>query len=128
MEDFQLREEHWVIADLMGKAKHVRTVPVPTWAKPAVDEWITAAGINTGPIFRRVSRLGKVGGDGITPKAIWHVVKAAAKRAGIKGGPVLCDLRMLQFASRRTWWSSNRAAHYQPNNSRCSRRISGSER
>jgi len=23
-------------------------------------------------------------GDGITPKAIWHVVKAAAKRADIK--------------------------------------------
>jgi hypothetical protein len=29
MEDFQLREEHWVIADLLGKARHVRTVPVP---------------------------------------------------------------------------------------------------
>ena len=26
----------------------------------------------------------KIWGDGITPKAIWHVVKAAAKRADIK--------------------------------------------
>jgi integrase len=25
-----------------------------------------------------------VWGDGITPKAIWHIVKAAAKRAGIR--------------------------------------------
>jgi integrase len=83
VEDFQMREEHWVIADLMGKAKHVRTVPVPVWTKRAVDEWTTAAGINTGPIFRRITRLGKVGCNGITPKAIWHVVKAAAKRAGI---------------------------------------------
>jgi integrase len=82
-EDFQMREEHWVIADLIGKAKHV-TVPVPAGAKRAVDDWTMAAGINTGLIFRRVSRLGKVGGDGITPKAIWHVVKAAAKRAEIK--------------------------------------------
>src|SRR5271165_3940361 len=35
-------------------------------------------------IFRRVSRLENIWGDGITPKAIWHIVKAAAKRAGIK--------------------------------------------
>ena len=25
----QLREEHWVIADLHGKAGHIRTVPIP---------------------------------------------------------------------------------------------------
>ena len=82
--DFQVREEHWVIADLIGKGKHIRTVPVPVWAKRAVDEWTTAAGISGGTIFRRVSRLGKIWGDGITPKAIWHIVKGAAKRAGIK--------------------------------------------
>jgi integrase len=74
----------WVIPDLIGKGKHIRTVPVPVWAKRAVDVWITAAGICDGVIFRRVSRLGKIWGDGITPKAIWHAVKAAAKRAGIK--------------------------------------------
>src|SRR5450759_1922894 len=51
---------------------------------PAADEWITAAGINGGKSFRRVSRLDKSWGDGITPKAIWHVVRAAAKRADIK--------------------------------------------
>jgi site-specific recombinase XerD len=81
-EDFQVREEHWVIADLIGKGKHIRTVPVPAWAKRAVDEWTAAAGIK-GVIFRRVNRMGKIWGDRITPKAIWHVVKAAAKRARI---------------------------------------------
>ena len=84
MEDFQVRKEHWVIADLIGKGKHIRTVPVPMWAKRAVDEWTTAAAINGGTIFRRVNRLGKIWGDGITPKAIWHIVKAAAKRVGIR--------------------------------------------
>ena len=83
-DDFQIREEHWVIADLIGKGKHVRTVPVPAWAKRAVDEWTAAARVDGGAIFRRVSRLGKIWGDGITHKAIWHVVKAAAKRADIK--------------------------------------------
>jgi site-specific recombinase XerD len=84
-QDFQVREERWVIADLVGKGRHIHTVPVPVWAKRAVDEWTTAAGINGGTIFRRVSRLGKIWGDKITPKAVWHVVRAAAKRADIKG-------------------------------------------
>lgn len=83
-ENFQIREEHWVIADLIGKRKHIRTVPVPAWVKRAVDVWTVAANINAGTIFRRVNRLGKLWGDSITPKAIWHVVKGAAKRAGIK--------------------------------------------
>jgi site-specific recombinase XerC len=36
--DFQIREDHCVIADLVGKGKRIRTVPVPLWAKRAVDE------------------------------------------------------------------------------------------
>ena len=83
-EDFQIREEHCVIADLFGEGTHIPTVPVLVWANGAVDEWITAAGINRGAIFRTVSRLRKIWGDRITAQAIWHVVKAAAKRAGIK--------------------------------------------
>ena len=66
MEDFQVREEHWVIADLIGKGKHIRTVPVPVWAKRAVDEWTGAAKIDQGAIFRRVSRQEKVRGEGLT--------------------------------------------------------------
>ena len=30
MESIQLREEHWVIADLLGKAGHIRTVVAMT--------------------------------------------------------------------------------------------------
>jgi len=84
LEDFQIREEHWVIADLIGKGKHIRTVPVPVWTKRAVDEWTDAAKISAGALFRRVGRLGRIWGTGLTPKAIWHIVKAAAKRADIK--------------------------------------------
>src|SRR5882724_5592476 len=60
-QDFQVREERWVIADLIGKGKHIRTVPVPLWAKRAVDEWTIAAGIHGGTIFRRVNRLARSG-------------------------------------------------------------------
>ena len=50
-QDFQMREEHWVVADLIGKGKHIRTVPVPAWAKHAVDDWINVAGVGDGAVF-----------------------------------------------------------------------------
>ncbi len=83
VEDLQIREEHWIIADLLGKGKHRRTVPMPTWVKKAVDDWTSAAGISQGKIFRRVNDQGVLSSESLTPKAIWHVVKAAAERAGI---------------------------------------------
>ena len=43
LESVQQREEHWVIADLVGKGGHVRTVPIPGWVKDAVDAWTDAA-------------------------------------------------------------------------------------
>ncbi len=84
IEDLQIREEHWVVADLVGKGRHVRTVPMPTWVKKAINDWTAAAEILEGVIFRRISKEGKVWGPGITSKSIWHVVKAAAKRGGLQ--------------------------------------------
>ena len=37
LESIQQREEHWVIADLVGKGGHVRTVPIPNWVKSTLD-------------------------------------------------------------------------------------------
>src|SRR5580700_2683765 len=31
VEDVQQRENHWAIVDLVGKGRHVRTVPMPDW-------------------------------------------------------------------------------------------------
>jgi integrase len=83
MQHLQQREEHWVIADLIGKAAHIRTVPVPGWVKAAIDGWTSAAAITAGPLFRCISRRGTVWGQGITEKVIWHVVKECAAKAGI---------------------------------------------
>jgi site-specific recombinase XerC len=44
-DDLQIREEHWVVADLIGKGKHIRTVPMPAWVKRTVDAWTDAAGM-----------------------------------------------------------------------------------
>ena len=79
----QQREEHWVIADLVGKAGHVRTVPMPMWVKDAIDAWTTAAGIAEGTVFRAISKRSRVWGNGITAKVLWDVVRHAAAEADI---------------------------------------------
>jgi integrase len=83
MNSIQLREEHWVIADLVGKGGHIRTVPIPLWVKKAVDAWTESAKITNGRVFRSINKAGGIWGDGMTPKVIWEVVKDAAPRAGI---------------------------------------------
>jgi site-specific recombinase XerD len=47
MNSIQLREEHWVIADLAGKGGHIRMVPIPLWVKRTVDSWTESAQITT---------------------------------------------------------------------------------
>jgi site-specific recombinase XerD len=71
----QQPEEHCAIVDLLGKAGHVRTIPVPAWVKEALDDWLTAAGITNGKLSRRVSKAGRAWGEGMTEKVVRHVVK-----------------------------------------------------
>ncbi len=82
--DVQQREEHWALVDLIGKGRHIRTVPVPDWVKATVDNWTGAATIGDGRLFRCVSRTGAVWGSGITEKVVWHTVKRYAAKAGIQ--------------------------------------------
>ena len=55
----QWREEHWAIVDLVGKGGHVRTVPVPDWVRIELDDWLAAAAIDRGKLFRRVNKDGR---------------------------------------------------------------------
>src|SRR5450432_2538211 len=83
MSDVQTRQGHWAIVDLIGKGGHIRTVPIPSWAKQALDAWTTAAEITDGRIFRAVSRAGKVWGRGITQNVVWYVVKGCCEKVGL---------------------------------------------
>ena len=58
----QRRENHWAIVDLVGKGRHIRTVPVPDWVKSTIDSWLVSAGISDGRVFRCVCRAGKTWG------------------------------------------------------------------
>lgn len=83
VDSIQSREERWVIAGLLGKAGHIRTVPIPAWVRTGVEKWMQASGITSGALFRAIDRKGRVWGTGMTPKVLWEIVKAAAAQADI---------------------------------------------
>jgi site-specific recombinase XerD len=84
VETIQLREGRWVLADLCGKGRRIRTVAVPMWVKQGINAWMTAAGIEDGRLLRRVTKAGKPKGDGLSDWAVWSVVEQAAKEIGIE--------------------------------------------
>jgi site-specific recombinase XerD len=48
-----------------------------------LNEWLRAAEISRGRIFRKVTKMGRIWGDSMTEKAVWHVVKECAKTIGV---------------------------------------------
>jgi len=48
---------------------------MPDWVKNLLEEWLEAAHLTAGKLFRRVNKNGKAWGDGLTEKAVWHVVR-----------------------------------------------------
>jgi site-specific recombinase XerD len=83
LDHLQRREDHWAIVDLVGKGGHVRTVPVPDWDKNNIDDWLGAAGVSEGKLFRCVSWKGEIWGTEMTEKVVWHVVKQYASELGL---------------------------------------------
>src|SRR3954463_10505325 len=76
----QQRDGRWVLIDLIGKRDKVRSVPMPNWAKAAIDAWSKASGVAEGLVFRAVNKGDRVMGDGITPQAIRNIVADYAEK------------------------------------------------
>jgi integrase len=83
IEDIQMRENRWVIADLSGKGGRIRTVAIPMWVKQGINAWQAAAKIEEGPLLRSVNKVGKVG-KSLSDWAVWSVVTESAKEIGIE--------------------------------------------
>ncbi len=79
IETIQQREGRWVLADLEGKGRRVRTVAIPVWVKQGINAWMAAAGIEDGRLLRRVSKSGKKQGIGLSDWAVRWVVEQSAK-------------------------------------------------
>ena len=81
----QQRDGRWCIVDLVGKHGRVRTAPMPTWVKVAIDAWTLAAGVADGRVFRSMNRADRITGEALGEKVVWQLVKPYAEAAGVPG-------------------------------------------
>ncbi len=87
VQHIQQREGRWVVVDLVGKRNKMRSVPMPSWTKAAVNAWRQAAGIAAGTIFLGIRRGGHVQKSAMTSQAIHDVVVEYTKQIGINAAP-----------------------------------------
>jgi len=83
----QLRDERWVIANLVGKRNKTRTVTVPTWTKQAIDDYLDATQIYSGQLFQAMRKNGEIKWDHISPETVREVVRLNAQKCGFKITP-----------------------------------------
>jgi len=83
IDTIQLREGRWVLADLEGKGRRVRTVAIPAWVKQGINAWMNAAGVEDGRLLRAVTKGGKVK-ESMSGWAVWSVVEQSAREIGIE--------------------------------------------
>ena len=81
----QQRDGRRCIVDLVGKHGRVRTVPMPTWVKVAIDVWAMPAGIADGTVFRSVNRGGEIRETALSEKVVWQLIRLYAEAAGVPG-------------------------------------------
>jgi integrase len=79
----QQRDGRWCIVDLVGKHGRVRTAPMPTWVKVAIDAWTSAAGLADGHVFRPVNRAGRLGSIRLGEKVVWQMLQQYGESVGI---------------------------------------------
>jgi integrase len=83
VEHIQLRDARWVIVRLIGKGGRVRTVPMPSWAKRAIDAWMAVHAISCGLVFRRMAKGGRVIGESMSARSIFQLVPGAGAMIGV---------------------------------------------
>ena len=92
IEDFKLREEHWVLADLVGKGAPYADYPRAGLGQVCRRRMDGRCGTPEWKSLSRHRQDGQDAGERIYPKVIWSIVRDAASSYGI-GGIAPHDLR-----------------------------------
>jgi len=87
LKQLQLRDDRWVIANLIGKRNKTRTVTVPTWTKQSIDDYLDATQIYSGQLFQAMRKNGEIIWDHISPETVREVVRLNAQKCGFKITP-----------------------------------------
>jgi len=110
VDTIQLREGRWVLVDLEGKGRRVRTVAIPLWVKQGINAWMTAAGVEDGEAAsgslqgrqsqREHERLGRLVGG--------RAVRQTDRDRAVRGARPAQNLR--QASAGRMAAASNRSS------------------
>src|SRR5882757_8423598 len=95
----QQRDGRWCIVDLIGKHGRVRTIPMPTWVKTAIDAWTSAGSVADGYVFRPVNRADRAIGERLGEKVVWQMLQGYAEAIGIPG---IAPHDLRRYAESRT--------------------------
>lgn len=79
----QMREGRWVICDMEGKGRRIRSVPMPAWCYATIQRWVESAGISEGLIFRSFHRWDRVTMLALDTESIRAVVQQYAEQVGL---------------------------------------------
>ena len=60
---------------------------MPAWAKWAVDEWASAAGLTAGLVLRPLNKAGCVAGEKLSPQLIFELVRGYGDQCGMAVAP-----------------------------------------
>jgi len=89
-----------------GKIRPEDVKPVVGSAAEALDAWLKASGITSGPLFRRILKNGKLGTDGLSGTAVRDIVKARCALAGVGDDFSAHSLRSGEIETRASPCSS----------------------
>jgi site-specific recombinase XerD len=81
LRQLQERDGRWLIIDLAGKGRRIRTVPCPPFVWTALVDWLHGGSITHGSVFRCIRSARP-----LSERMVWHVVDKYARRTGI--GPL----------------------------------------
>src|SRR5258708_6331275 len=81
----QQRDGRWCIVDLVGKHGRIRTMPMPTWVRVAINAWTSAVDVTDGHVFRPVNRADRSFGERLGEKVVWQMLQQYAKAVGVPG-------------------------------------------
>jgi site-specific recombinase XerC len=87
IEHLQIVEDRWIIADLVGKHRRIRSIPIPAWTKSRLDLWLNRAMIMAGQVFRAINKADTIMGSRMTSQAIYEVINTCGARISLAVAP-----------------------------------------
>jgi site-specific recombinase XerD len=79
----QQRDGRWAIVDLHGKGNRLRTVPMPSWTKVAIDQWAQAASLHAGHVFCSMNNRHEFQREVLLPQNIMEAVLKYGRSIGV---------------------------------------------